>query len=204
MLTAPNPLTNINWTIGRMDSRDRLSTRGALSMAFPLSHFPASRIPQPKIPSSPKRMRVIIWSKKFQTPAFFSSSREAVCLSREHSGDAVMVLDIDRDELDNEIQDAFFKSFPCISFFPTFTRHRSNDFLEIQVCQTAVYSDQSPDALHEFEAETALLNSSFLKGNLLRGSFENASSPSGHQFPLSLIIAASNFLSYEIPDLTSA
>jgi hypothetical protein len=88
----------------------------------------------------------------------------------------------------------FFESFPCIFSFPNFARHRSNDFIKIQLCRFAVYSDHSPDALQEFEVELSLLKGSCLKGNLLRGSFENSSSPSGHQFPLSLIIAAFEFL----------
>ena len=194
-----------------MDPGDRFCTRGRVVWVwrFHIPTFPQAeslsrkyRVPQKRCSSS-----------KFQTPAYFSSWREAaVCVSREHSGDVEveMVLDIDRDELDNEIQDPFFESFRWIfSSQILLGRHLSDDFLEIQVCRIAVYSDHSHDALHEFEAEFPLLNGSCLKGNLLRGSFENTSSPSGHRFPLSLIIAAwisclvAFACHYEIPGLTT-
>lgn len=61
-------------------------------------------------------------SSQFQTPAYFTvvPRREAVCSSRELSWGVVVALDIDRDELDNEIQDPFFRKFSLHLFFPKF------------------------------------------------------------------------------------
>ena len=198
MLTVPNsPHLLIGQLVKWNGSRGPiLYTRArCLGMAFPHSHFPASRIPQPEIPSFPKNDTRHRSSRPLPT---LVPGEKRCGVSREHSGDVEVevVLDIDRDELDNEIQDPFFESFRWIfSSQILLGRHLSDDFLEIQVCRIAVYSDHSHDALHEFEAEFPLLNGSCLKGNLLRGPFENTSSPSGHRFPLSLIIAALNFLS---------
>ena len=197
MLTVPN---SAHLLIGQLVKW--IPGAGRCLWRFPIRTFPQAeslsrkyRVPQKRCSSS-----------KFQTPAYFSSWREAaVCVSREHSGDVEveMVLDIDRDELDNEIQDPFFENFHCI--------FSSQILLGIyrMAFSNCRYSDHSHDALHDCEAEFPLRDCSCLKGNLLRGSLENSSSPSGHRFPLSLIIAAwisclvAFACHYEIPGLTT-
>ena len=186
MLTVPNsPHLLIGQLVKWNGSQGPiLYTRArCLSMAFPHSHFPASRIPQPEIPSFPKNDTRHRSSRPLPT---LVPGEKRCGVSREHSGDVEVevVLDIDRDELDNEIQDPFFESFRWI--------FSSQILLGIyrMAFSNCRYSDHSHDALHDCEAEFPLRDCSCLKGNLLRGSLENSSSPSGHRFPLSLIIAA--------------
>jgi hypothetical protein len=95
-----------------MDPGDRFCTRGRV--VYGVSTFALSRKQNPsaentEFPKNDARHR-----SSRPLPRYFSSWRAAVCVSREHSGDVEVVLDIDRDELDNEIQDPFFESFPWI------------------------------------------------------------------------------------------